>query len=439
MSQFINDAVYSSDFSSEIDFDTAELLSPGGSTCDIYRTKWQRHTVFVKRLKEEFRSKPLYLDALDKEYEIGVHLRHPALPVYLHFQRDYVVVEYIDGKTLAELIKAKDPWLSKQQNVVRLLKELTEVVGYLHRHNVVHCDVKPDNIMITNNNRNLVLIDFDKCYTDSLDDTSGHPARFGLPSESHGRAAMDLRGIARVAEAIAAAYPNLKSRKFNNFIKQCYRPGVNADNLLESLGQLTVSNLRWLKPIALLSLILLAGVISLFYFSRLPDEKNVNPVEAENPEQPIEETSVPPTKSAEPTDDQPAMPTVPAATTSLDEVTQEQLHDVAKRRAEVLDRRISADFEELTAELTRLITLKQDRTLTGPQLLDKVRAFVDKEEEYKREAIAIVEESFPGITERELRRVFTYSKVLTTYNRLSVKELADMRREVERRSPELFE
>ena len=69
MSHFLNNPDrYTREYSHEIDFDDAIRLPEGGTTCDIYRTRWQRREVFVKRLKEEFLSKPLYLDALDKEF-----------------------------------------------------------------------------------------------------------------------------------------------------------------------------------------------------------------------------------------------------------------------------------------------------------------------------------------------------------------------------------
>ena len=432
MSGFLkNNKEYSSVFSSEIDFDAAELLDGSGSTCDIYRTKWQRHTVFVKRLKEELRSKPLYLDALDKEYEIGVRLKHESLPTYLHFHRDYLVMEYIDGKTLAELIRTKDEWLGKERNVRRLLKELVEVVGYLHRQGVVHCDIKPDNILITNDSRNLVLIDFDKCYTDSLDDTSGHPARFGLPLYSQGRTNLDFRGIAQVAKTIIKAYPNLKNSKFKRFIKDCYKPDINADGLWEALDKWTVSYHNRLVRIAALVLFLFiisTGLYLLYNFG------NNNGKSVENVTALVEAPSDSTISTIE-TDN-----FKPPVKTPVVEITQEQLHSDAQKMAEVLDRRISPDFEELTAELNRLAMFKQDTTLTGEQLLDKVRAFAEKEEEYKIEAMAFLKETFPYvISERELRRALAHSKVLTTYNKLAIKELAELGHEIERRSPQVSE
>ena len=70
MSRFLSsNPEYNETSHNEIDFDDAIRLPDGGSICDLYRTKWQRREVFVKRLKEEYRTNPLYLDALDKEYE----------------------------------------------------------------------------------------------------------------------------------------------------------------------------------------------------------------------------------------------------------------------------------------------------------------------------------------------------------------------------------
>ena len=137
MSQFLKHTdEYSSEWSSGIDFDDAVKLPDGGSTCDIYKTRWQRREVFVKRLKEQYRSKPLYLDALDKEFEIGVSLNHPALPHYLEFHRDFIVMDYVDGITLAEMIKRKDPWLADEKHTVQMRKEMVDVVDYLNRHSL---------------------------------------------------------------------------------------------------------------------------------------------------------------------------------------------------------------------------------------------------------------------------------------------------------------
>ena len=228
MSRFLNKSnPYEESFGQDIDFDDALRLPDAGSICDVYRTKWQRREVFVKRLKEEFRNHPLYLDALDKEYEIGVSLKHPSLPDYREFHRDYIIMDYIDGTTLAEMIKSNDSWLTNESNIVRMFRELVKVTDYLHRHNVTHCDIKPDNIMITSNNHNAILIDLDKCYTDFLNDTSGDPSKYGLSLKDEGKIIIDFRGIARVAGIMKKNLPNFKFRKYKKFINECNSPQVS--------------------------------------------------------------------------------------------------------------------------------------------------------------------------------------------------------------------
>ena len=239
MSQFLKqENEYSTEHSQGIDFDDAVNLPAGGSTCDIYRTRWQRRDVFVKRLKEPLRSKPLYLDALDKEFDVGVNLRHPSLPDYREFHRDYIIMDYIDGETIAVMIKRNDPWLTKEKNIVAMLRELIDVVDYLHRHNVVHCDIKPDNIMIRSNTRHLVLIDFDKSYTDALRDTSGHPSKYGLEVDEVGRTAIDFRGIGLVVEQLKNELPDFNFSVCEHFVKACYKPDASCEELTAILDNI---------------------------------------------------------------------------------------------------------------------------------------------------------------------------------------------------------
>ena len=141
-----------------IDFNLATQLKTGGSTCDTYIARVNGRLLFVKRLKEEYRHKPIFLNALQKEFEVGAFLRHKSLPVYLEYDEDYISLDYIDGKPLSEMIANNDPWLADEKNVKKLLEELLDVVAYLHDKNVIHCDIKPDNIMLTYGSNNLFLI-----------------------------------------------------------------------------------------------------------------------------------------------------------------------------------------------------------------------------------------------------------------------------------------
>ncbi|MDE6534708.1 MAG: protein kinase [Muribaculaceae bacterium] len=364
MSQFLNDSDnLLPENHGEIDFDSALRLPEGGTTCDIYRTRWQRREVFVKRLKEEFRSKPLYLDALDKEFDVGVYLHHPSLPEYREFHRDYIVMDYVDGLTLAEMIRRHDPWLSDRRNVVKMLRQLVDVVDYLHRHNVVHCDIKPDNIIITAHSKNLVLIDFDKSYTDALRDTSGHPARYGLPTEQLGHPALDFHGIARVAE-------RLNVRGLGKFIKACYRPDTDCEKLTRILSEAEKSKAYYLKIIV--ALIVIAGVVTAIGLALPKGHTDENPELPSQP--PAPEVPVVTAPSQSPAAEAPVVtesvvspapvPMAPPQKIVMDE-TPEQ---AAKVIVASLEMSLAPYFDDLIERLDGLDRMRNDSTLTAPYL-----------------------------------------------------------------------
>lgn len=68
----------------------------------------------------------------------------------------YLVSEFIQGKTLDEFIKENT--MNLVDAVIFLIK-LLDIVEYCHKEDVIHRDIKPDNIIVTDNN-NPVLIDF---------------------------------------------------------------------------------------------------------------------------------------------------------------------------------------------------------------------------------------------------------------------------------------
>lgn len=414
MSQFLNNVDFHDEsFRQEIDFEDAIRLPDGGSTCETYRTRWQRREVFVKRLKEEYRTNPIYLDALDKEYEIGVSLKHPSLPDYREFHRDYVVMDYIDGETLADMIRNNDPWLRNEKNLIRMLRELAEVTDYLHRHNVTHCDIKPDNIMITANNHNVVLIDLDKCYTDSLNDTSGDPSRYGLTERETGRIAIDFRGIGRVVELLKEKIPDFKFRKYNEFIKESKNKECTADKFFEILDY-RPSNSRnrkfyWLITFTPFVMALIFGIVLWLIQGKDGYEESDGVVDT----LPVNKESIE-VSSVEIPKESPAEErtgNIPAPK------SQEQIHLEAREIASQLDKRIQPMFDELNRGVDNLVSFSNQPDITGAQLVDSIRKFGDKEDEYIQEAFAILNETYPGLTDREAWRIMAFSKAYTGYTR----------------------
>ena len=398
-----------------IDFSKAQKLPGGGSTCDIYKAISQRRKVFVKRLKPEFRNMPLYLSAFDKEYDIGVNLNHISLPKYIAFYEDYIVMDFIDGKTLAELIQNKDPWLAREKNVIRLLRQLLEVIDYLHQHNVVHCDIKPDNIMITADNRNLMLIDLDKCYTDWLDDTSGDPSKFGWPRDKKGKMSLDYHCVVLILEKIKEVFPDLHIHHFNDILKACKREEPNAQDILEILDLKPVSKSKnWLYGIGGLVICGLWAVIIVNPLSKREFDEEIGITEI--PLEPVNQDSVVALETLQHMQGD-RKTEIETKTVESPAIERENLPAVYtdEEKCEILDRSFQPMFNRLHAGLTELQAIKQDSTLSWVNMLDKINDFVDLEQPTIERAFGMVNELFPETKPTEVAKTMALSKIYMDY------------------------
>jgi outer membrane protein assembly factor BamB/tRNA A-37 threonylcarbamoyl transferase component Bud32 len=101
----------------------------------------------------------------EREANILVTLSHTSIPnIFDYFseeERSYLVLEYIHGKDLEEIITSNSDFINENM-VINWAIELCDVLQYLHTHKpepIVFRDIKPSNIMINEQNH-VVLIDF---------------------------------------------------------------------------------------------------------------------------------------------------------------------------------------------------------------------------------------------------------------------------------------
>ena len=94
-------------------------------------------------------------------------------------------------ETLSQFVKHHPDYFRNRKNADRFLLQLLSVVGYLHEHQVVHLDLKPDNILITRIDHDVVLVDLGYCYTDSYIDTKGRTDKYAAPEQIGGSAMPD--------------------------------------------------------------------------------------------------------------------------------------------------------------------------------------------------------------------------------------------------------
>jgi serine/threonine-protein kinase len=87
-----------------------------------------------------------------QEAKTATRLKHPNIGAILDFALDsdgmaYIVMEFIDGVNLAELLRASGP--PGVSMTLEIAHQSLLALGFLHRKNVVHRDVAPDNLMLT--------------------------------------------------------------------------------------------------------------------------------------------------------------------------------------------------------------------------------------------------------------------------------------------------
>ncbi len=143
-----------------------EILRPigQGGMGAVYEARDQRLGSRVALKQTFFVNDTAMLRAFENEARLLAGLRHPALAKvsdYFNDQQGYfLVMEYIPGKDIAEMLKERNRPFSLEDGL-RIGDELFGVLNYLHTQTppVVHRDIKPNNIKLTEQG-DLVLLDF---------------------------------------------------------------------------------------------------------------------------------------------------------------------------------------------------------------------------------------------------------------------------------------
>lgn len=244
--------------SGQVAFPDAELLPLGGSTCQCYRVKLYGKLHFFKRLKPELQTDPRHVAALNKEFETGYPLEHPYLVRYISKSDDGILMDYVDGETLSGFTASNPDYFKNRNNADRFLRQLANVVGYLHSHQVIHLDLKPDNILLTRIGHDVKLIDLGYCYTDTYADTMGRTDSFAAPEQLDGSNDIDARtdvyAIGRILQALPCApfYHDIIARCTHSDKDKRYQ---STSDIIHHLDRHHVSR-RWLWLLLLLPLVI---------------------------------------------------------------------------------------------------------------------------------------------------------------------------------------
>jgi tetratricopeptide (TPR) repeat protein/tRNA A-37 threonylcarbamoyl transferase component Bud32 len=132
-----------------------------GGMATVYLAEDLKHhrKVAVKVLRPELAA-ALGADRFHQEIEIAAQLTHPhILPLHDSGEADgflYYVMPYVEGQSLRDKL-AKEGELPIAE-AVRILRDVVDALTHAHKHNVVHRDIKPDNVMLSE--RHALVTDF---------------------------------------------------------------------------------------------------------------------------------------------------------------------------------------------------------------------------------------------------------------------------------------
>jgi serine/threonine protein kinase len=140
-----------------------------GSVYKAADTQARNRLVAIKEMGQSHYQSPARLreaeELFRREAEILSNLSHPNLPrVYAFFNengRSYLVMDFIRGKTLGQLLLESETHYLPVQNVLGYALQLCDVLSYLHQQTppIIFRDLKPGNVMVTAKG-NVYLIDF---------------------------------------------------------------------------------------------------------------------------------------------------------------------------------------------------------------------------------------------------------------------------------------
>ena len=190
---------------------------------ELHKAKRYGKWYVIKSLTDKEKDNPRYQSLLEKEFDIAIHLSHQNVVQTVSLEDIpqlglCIVQEFIDGMTWNDFFSKNN--ISKKETF-RILGELCDALAYIHNKQIVHRDIKPNNILITRDGHHVKLIDFglaDKDDFDILKEPAGTTA-FASP-EQQKRNKIDNRSDIYALGKIIQDIP-YQSFKIKRITKKC--------------------------------------------------------------------------------------------------------------------------------------------------------------------------------------------------------------------------
>jgi eukaryotic-like serine/threonine-protein kinase len=134
-----------------------------GGMAEVYRARdlTLERIVAIKLLREDFSKDPAFRERFRQEAKAAANLSHPNIVTVHDFGFDekqiFIVMEYVPGTDLKTILQSRGKLAIDE--ALNLIIQACAGIGYAHRAGLVHCDVKPQNMIVTPDQR-LKVTDF---------------------------------------------------------------------------------------------------------------------------------------------------------------------------------------------------------------------------------------------------------------------------------------
>lgn len=255
--------------------DYREVEHEGAGYSKFYTVISGGRKLFLKAINPENGSTTENISRLEREYKLFERLYGNEHIVRCIDLRDdpkvglCIVMEYVDGMTLAEFLTTS-PSASERK---RILNELLDAVAFIHSHQVVHNDLKPENILITRNGHSVKLIDFGYADCDfSTDKATGGTKSYASPELLEGGNIDGKSDIYSIGFIIKALFPH----RYGLIARKCQHENTNGRyRKVSDIGKAIRRYDVWSLLSVVVAVIGIALFVAIWFVNKWQDESNV--------------------------------------------------------------------------------------------------------------------------------------------------------------------
>lgn len=189
---------------------------------NIYLAQSHGRRFVLKGIRENCSNQELLRQLLYREYELLLQLENPYIARVWDYKEidgvgSCIIMEFVDGANMEEWV-AQNP-NNKQRRQV--MAELLDAIRYLHSKQIVHGDLKPQNILITADGNHVKLIDVglaDK--VEFVARNLGYTLKYAAPEQKSGQGITNRTDIYALGYILRLLFP----RRYRWVARRCTQP-----------------------------------------------------------------------------------------------------------------------------------------------------------------------------------------------------------------------